>query len=80
MSSKHHGGPAPVPPGNRPQAGVSNPYGDPVGPGSEGGAAIDSGAGHQERDPLRREGNFETAGEHARQQPGRLNDGDQHSR
>ncbi|MBA4064047.1 MAG: hypothetical protein C0501_10110 [Isosphaera sp.] len=73
MSKKKHS-PGPVPPGNRPQAGPGYSPGQedeqdlPAGP--------DSGAGFQEQDPQRRLGGFETAGEHSRQQPGRLNDGD----
>ena len=71
MSKNHHGGPAPVPPGNRPQ-------------GGPGGVAkkIDeeepdphAGDPFNDQDPQRRLGGFETAGEHARQQPGPLNDG-----
>jgi len=77
MSKKHRGGPAPVPPNNRPQSGPPNPTGEVENqaPGTE----ADGGAGFQEQDPQRRLGDFSSAGEHARQQPGRLNDGDTHS-
>lgn len=74
MSKNHHGGPAPVPPGNRPHVG---PVSD-VDTGA--GGEENSGASFQDQDPQRRLGNFETAGEHSRQQPGQLNDGDQHSK
>lgn len=74
MSSKHHGGPAPIPPGNRPQM-----------PGPGGGvdpdANVETGASRdQEQDAQRRLGGFQTKGEHARVQPGALNDGDTHSK
>ena len=79
MSKKHHGGPAPVPPGNQPRIGPG------VGPemGDADGAQnmnLNEGAGFQEQDPQRRLGNYQTAGEHSRQQPGALNDGDTHSK
>lgn len=72
MSKKHHGGPAPVPPGNRPHG---NP-GEPQSQYDEAAAGTDPGVGFQEQDPKRRLGGFETTGEHSRQQPGPLNDGD----
>jgi hypothetical protein len=34
----------------------------------------------QEQDAKRRIGDFESAGEHARQQPSQINDGQQHSK
>lgn len=77
MSKNHHGGPAPVPPGNQ------SHIGPPTAPGDEGQPGkndADGGAPFQDQDAKRRLGNFETAGEHSRQQPGRLNDGDVHSR
>ncbi len=74
MSKKHHGGPAPVPPGNR----------APIGPGGgTDGATVpdpDGGEPFSEQDPQRRLGNYQTAGEHAIQQPGALNDGGSASR
>ncbi len=76
MSKKHHGGPAPVPPGNR-------SGGDPAGEGNTGpvpDAGTDTGAPFQDQDPKRRLGNYGGAGEHPRQQPGPLNDGDHHSK
>lgn len=78
MSKKHHGGPGPVPPGNRPKAGPTGPLPVDENPQSENDA--DPGAPFQEQDPQRRLGNYGTAGEHPRQQPGALNDGDTHSR
>lgn len=72
MSKKHHGGPAPVPPGNRPAAG-------PVPQADDEHAATDqdtnTGASFQEQDPKRRLGGFSGAGEHPIQQPTKLNDG-----
>ena len=44
------------------------------------GGDAEGGAPFQEQDAKRRLGGFETAGEHSRQQPGPLNDGQQHSR
>jgi len=68
---KHRKGPAPVPPGNRPQGGpvkdIETPEETPKG-----------GAGFQEQDPKRRLGNFTGAGEHAYQQPGGSNDANRH--
>lgn len=72
MSKKHHGGPAPVPPGNRPTSGPAHVSED------EHAAAesdTDTGASFQEQDPKRRLGGFSGAGEHPIQQPTRLNDG-----
>ena len=79
MSKKHQGGPAPVPPANRPH------FGPAVGPDKGEADEVqlqnpNEGAGFGEQDPQRRLGNFETAGEHSRQQPGALNDGDTHSK
>jgi len=76
MSKKHHGGPAPVPPGNRPQSGPPSPTTEEENPGAE----TDPGTGFQEQDPKRRLGDFGGAGEHPIQQPSRLNDGDRHSK
>ncbi len=80
MSKKHHGGPGPVPPGNRPQSGPA--FNENAGEDEDQtpGTQSDTGAGFQEQDPQRRLGDFGTAGEHPRQQPGRLNDGDTHSK
>jgi hypothetical protein len=76
MSKKHHGGPAPVPPGNKPQGGPGGPVGgdEPTENDTNGGAPF------QEQDEKRRLGGYGTAGEHPIQQPGRLNDGDTHSK
>jgi hypothetical protein len=70
---KRHGA-APVPPANRPPGDTaagnhSETHGEPGG-----------GAPMQEQDAKRRLGGYETAGEHAIQQPSPLNDGQQHSR
>ncbi|MBN9119627.1 MAG: hypothetical protein J0I06_10815 [Planctomycetes bacterium] len=78
MSKKHHGGPAPVPPGNRSTAGPAHAPGadeaqEPANSDQNGGAPF------QDQDEKRRLGDFETAGEHSRQQPSRLNDGETHS-
>jgi len=78
MSKKHHGGPAPVPPDNRPQAGPPSVESDAAGSPSEHDA--NTGASFQDQDAKRRLGGFSGAGEHPRQQPGRANDGNIHSR
>jgi hypothetical protein len=75
MAHKKTRRPAPVPPGNRPPM---DPMGD-VTTGRQRRRA--SGAEPlQEQDPKRRIGGFEGKGEHSRQQPGPLNDGQKHSR
>jgi hypothetical protein len=71
MSKQHQ--PAPVPPGNRPQAGPPKADTTEVPHGT-------SEQGFQEQDPQRRLGGFESAGEHSRQQPTPLNDGTTHSK
>lgn len=72
-TKKHR--PAPVPPGNLPPAGY---------PGSadevEAQAHAGGGAPFQDQDAKRRLGDYTTEGEHARQQPTQLNDGQQHSK
>lgn len=72
MSKKHHGGPAPVPPGNRPASGPAHQSDDEH-------AATErdetDGASFQEQDPKRRLGGFGGAGEHPIQQPSKQNDG-----
>jgi hypothetical protein len=72
MSKKHHGGPAPVPPDNRPQAGPPAAPGDDTQPP----ANADEGAPFNDQDAQRRLGGYQTAGEHAIQQPSKLNDGE----
>jgi hypothetical protein len=70
---KKHG--TPVPPGNRPQVGPADATANQQGaPGGAGGSPF------QDQDAKRRIGDFEGAGEHARQQPSAINDGQQHSR
>ncbi len=72
MSKKNHP-PAPVPPGNRPHDGPAyTPKDDGATPPTDDGAAF------SEQDEKRRLGNFTTAGEHARVQPGPRNDGGGH--
>ncbi len=63
MSKKHKGGPAPIPKGNQPASGPDESV-------KESAPVIPHGAPASEQDPKRRLGNFETAGEHAIQQPG----------
>jgi hypothetical protein len=73
MSKKHRGGPAPVPPDNRPAAGP------PPAPGTEEPQSPPNaaeGAPFTEQDAKRRLGGYQTAGEHAIQQPSKLNDGE----
>jgi hypothetical protein len=76
MSKKNHS-PGPVPPGNRPHGGP----GAPDEPDTDEAQAGDENADaeFQEQDPKRRLGGYGGTGEHPRQQPGRLNDGDTHS-
>jgi hypothetical protein len=77
MSKKNHR-PGPVPPGNQPQSGPAyTPGKDDEGQDAEN---TQDGAPFQEQDPERRLGGFETAGEHAIQQPSRLNDGETRSK
>jgi len=68
---KKHGNP--VPPGNLPKAG-------PPGMTDASEQATGGGAPFSDQDSKRRLGGFEGAGEHARQQPGQINDGSQHSK
>jgi len=60
---------AKVPPGNRPQVGPGVPETDP-----DAATAGDGGAAFSEQDEKRRLGGYETAGEHAIQQPRGKND------
>ena len=73
MSGKSHN-PGPVPPGNRSHSGTGYRATDAD---DAEKPADQSGTGFQEEDPKRRLGDFTGAGEHARQQPGPLNDGGQ---
>jgi len=72
---KKHAGP--VPPDNQSQPGPAQIPGQstPTRPKSPG--EVESS---QEQDAKRRFGDFSGTGEHPRQQPSRLNDGEQHSR
>ena len=73
MSKKNHS-PGPVPPANRPQSGTN--YEEPDQDESGKTAAPQDETGKdQHQDPKRRLGDFTGKGEHARQQPGPLNDG-----
>jgi hypothetical protein len=73
MSRKKKHGTAPVPPGNQPKAGPPE-LGE-----VNGGAQAGGGSPFQDQDPKRRLGGFESAGEHSRQQPSQINDGQHHS-
>jgi hypothetical protein len=75
MSKKSHT-PGPVPPGNRSQSGTNHSTEDQEQSEKDRLNETDT---FQEQDPKRRLGDFTGEGEHARQQPGRLNDGDTHS-
>lgn len=77
MSKKHHGGPAPIPPGNRP---TDLPPGTRVPDAGRESVPHEAGDEFQNQDPQRRLGGFGGAGEHPLQQPSGLNDGDRHSR
>jgi hypothetical protein len=70
--TKKHGNP--VPPANQPQAGP--PHATEAARQEQAGG----GSEFQDQDAKRRLGGFESAGEHSRQQPSQLNDGQQHSR
>ncbi len=72
MGSKHHGGPAPVPPGNRSKqrTGKKEPDQDAPLPGD-----TEQGSPDSDHDPKRGIGGYTGKGEHARQQPGPQNDG-----
>jgi len=61
----------PVPPGNRPQAGPSEPDRQAAQEGQQSAAEV---ASAQEQDPKRRLGDFTGTGEHPFQQPGGRND------
>ena len=71
MSKKKHS-PHPPPPGNRTTVGPGAT--NPVEQEPDTGEPTNARAGFSEQDPQRRLGNFETAGEHAIQQPGGKND------
>ena len=75
MSKKHHN-PGPVPPGNKPHSGTA--FGKDEAENPEG-SEENANETFQEHDPKRRLGDFTGTGEHSRQQPGHLNDGDTHS-
>jgi hypothetical protein len=63
MSKKHKGGGAPVPKGNQSYFGPAKPI-------EEENAAAAEGEPASRQDTKRRLGNFQTAGEHAIEQPG----------
>ena len=62
MSKKHKGGPAPVPKGNRSNAGPQKAL-------EENAPTTAHGAPASEQDTKRRLGNYGTAGEHPIEQP-----------
>ena len=74
MSKKHRGGPAPVPPGNRSNTGPAPAPG--ADDAQQPANADESGAPFNDQDEKRRLGGYQTAGEHAIQQPSKLNDGE----
>ena len=76
MNKKNHS-PGPVPPGNQSHAGPGGGAEDGDEPNK---SDTDTGAPFQDQDAKRRLGGYGGAGEHPRQQPGRMNDGDVHSR
>ena len=71
MSKKNHS-PGPVPAGNKPHAGTAFTQGNDDDKAAPGDATPPK---DQEQDAKRRLGGFEGKGEHAIQQPGKLNDG-----
>ncbi len=74
MSKKHHGGPGPIPPGNRSHSGK------PSKPGEEGEALEDIQKGGevspQQDDPKHRLGDYTSTGGHSIQEPGGKNGSD----
>lgn len=70
MSKKHKGGPGPIPPANQPHQPESPETPESPHPDEK----------FQEHDPKRRLGDYTATGEHARQQPSSLNDGETHSK
>jgi hypothetical protein len=62
MSKTHKGGFAPIPKGNQARSGPRNPGRKPI-------AATPEGAPASEKDPKRRLGNYDSAGEHSIEQP-----------
>ena len=75
MAHKKRHGPGPVPPANLPKSGPQSGAA-----AAQHAEAAGGGAPLQEQDPKRRIGDFEGTGEHSRQQPSRINDGQQHSK
>jgi len=71
MKKKNHG-PGPIPPGNQPHPGSNR---DQTGQNESGKTAAPQSPTGQEEDPKRRLGDYTATAEHARQQPGPLNDG-----
>jgi hypothetical protein len=71
MSKKNHS-PGPIPAGNRPHSGTADEEPDQDESGKTAGPKGPTG---QEEDPERRQGDFTGKADHARQQPGPLNDG-----
>ena len=63
MSSKHHGGPAPIPPGNRPHGGSQQGAGAGGPAGGDEAIPYEDSDKFQEQDPQRRIGNYEQRGE-----------------
>jgi hypothetical protein len=70
VSSKKKGHTGPVPPENQPK------FGTPQTTADDGTPDVPRGAPKSDQDPQRRLGNYQTAGEHAIQQPGGKNDSD----
>jgi hypothetical protein len=62
MSKKHKGGPAPIPPGNQANSGITMLMAEEVAP-------LPHGLPLSEQDAKRRLGNYSTAGEHSIEQP-----------
>ena len=66
MSKNHHGGPGPVPPGNRAQTGPAKAAGQ----GAPDAAGATSPPGDEPQDGQRRLGDFVGKGEHSITEPG----------
>jgi hypothetical protein len=68
MSKKHHGGSAPVPPGNR-----AKPRNSPATDGEADDGLKGGEVGSQQEEPSNRIGDYTGKGEHSIQEPGGKN-------
>ena len=76
MSKKHHGGPGPVPVGNRPQMGMAQQPDADTPPEGAGEVREGGEVPAQQEDPKRRMGDFTGTARHSIQEPGGKNGSD----